>query len=368
MAKLLGLLAIALAAFASCLMVEGYPDVSRVERQTPSPAPLSVEFPSGERLTPVTSFDSSFNDPFEQFQSTQPRTQVFDSSGIEDVQLSNDFQVHDFLPLGDLQLFRLSPRLVECLQRVVDKSGRALFVRDGYRQDPLATPADADMPEFTSDSRHVRGRAADIRFSDSSDQANLILLAEFVVDECFPLFRAYDSEMGLGLLRNSIHVNIRGGSLWDTWIEEGASMSASDWQSWVISRRNTVETDITQNGGCFLGLTFPCRSGNCIVSTNVCDREYDCGPDDNSDELGISSACARNNEPVTPPASSCFPENAIVRTEHTSKMMMDLQIGDRVLSVNSFGEVMYSPIIAFAAKMPAKTLDYVQLQTDIRSC
>lgn len=365
----------------------GYPGISRVDRQILPPDPRSIEFPSGVRLTPVTSIDPSFNDPFEV--RTVPGTQLFDSNGIEDVQLSTNFMVSDFLAPG-LQYFRLSPRLVECLQRVVDKAGRALLVRNGYRQDPLPTlsPEDMQIREYSSLSGHIRGRAADIRFRDSSDQQSLILLAEYVVDECYPLFRGYNSDMDLGLLQRSIHVNFRGGfsstpeidRVSFTWAEEGASMTASDWDSWVRGRMISVETNITQNGGCILGATFRCRSGSCVIPTDVCDGEFDCGDDDNSDELGISSTCGRNSDPVISPTSpppstapgpsspssswGCFPANAVVQTDHATKTMMELQIGDKVLSVNSIGEVVYSSIVAFADKMPAAKLDYVRLETE----
>lgn len=92
-----------------------------VRRQT---TPSSVEFPSGVRLTPVGFISDEYIDL------NSAGTSLFDSSGI---------QVSEFLSRngsGDAppyRYFRLSPRLVECVQRACTASGIGVRVISGYR-------------------------------------------------------------------------------------------------------------------------------------------------------------------------------------------------------------------------------------------
>lgn len=63
----------------------------------------------------------------------------------------------------------------------------------------------------------------------------------------------------------------------------------------------------------------------------------------------------------------CFPSHAVVYTSNTTsqvKMMKDLQIGDEILSMTPFGEVVYSPIIAFLDRLPSAKAEFMVLKTE----
>jgi len=54
-------------------------------------------------------------------------------------------------------------------------------------------------------------------------------LAEYVVDNCVPLFRGYGENIGLGQYCNHIHVNLR--PSFGSWDECG---DGNKWREWLL--------------------------------------------------------------------------------------------------------------------------------------
>ena len=339
-----------------------------VRRQTP---PSPVEFPSGVRLAPVDSFisDDEYIDP------NHAGTWLFDSSGISSTNISADFQVSDFLSRNEsdapYQYFRLSPRLIECLQRVHTASGIGVRVISGYR----TLSHNNNIPGASDSSRHRSGTAADIQFTDGSSG---MALAQHIVDNCVPLFRGYNEDIGLGHYSTHIHVDIR--SSFHYWDSNGNN---NEWKAWI-------DKGIGQYTGCYRrGYFFPCRQLNrCVDFSSICNNRLDCGESDHSDELGSPSACGNPasspptpSTPSSPPTTStvspttrssgrgggCFMPHSMVFTNDPVKpvkLMAELEIGDEVLSTTSDGKLAYSPFIAFLVKVPSDETEFVTLQTE----
>ena len=62
---------------------------------------------------------------------------------------------------------------------------------------------------------------------------------------------------------------------------------------------------------------------------------------------------------------SCFPETSLVRLEGgTTKSMKDLQVGDKVASMDSSGKLVYSKVVTFLDINPNKPTNYVSIQTE----
>ena len=63
----------------------------------------------------------------------------------------------------------------------------------------------------------------------------------------------------------------------------------------------------------------------------------------------------------------CFPPYATIRTANSSspvKTMKELKIGEKVLTVTSEGELVYSPVIAFSEWSPKNKKNFVKLETE----
>lgn len=62
---------------------------------------------------------------------------------------------------------------------------------------------------------------------------------------------------------------------------------------------------------------------------------------------------------------SCFPETSLVRLEGgRTKSMKDLQVGDKVASMDSSGKLVYSKVVTFLDINPNKPTKYVSIQTE----
>lgn len=123
---------------------------------------------------------------------------------------------------GELAAYaRLSPVLVQGLQGMREALGKQILVNSCYRY-----PALNDDVDGAGQSQHVAGRAADIR----SPGVEPLTLARLAVE-------VFGGDIGLGLGRNIIHVDVRGEPA--SWVYNGASMLEAEFDAWV--RRARVE-------------------------------------------------------------------------------------------------------------------------------
>lgn len=140
-----------------------------------------------------------------------------------DEHLSRSFRVRDLAAprLIDhdekVRYARLDPQLVEALQLIRDRLHAPVVVTSGYR---YAVLDDREDPTGASDRQHLTGRAADI----ASPRLSPIQLARVVLD-------AIGCDIGIGLLRNAVHLDLRGHRA--TWTRPGASMDAEAFGEWV---------------------------------------------------------------------------------------------------------------------------------------
>lgn len=64
-------------------------------------------------------------------------------------------------------------------------------------------------------------------------------------------------------------------------------------------------------------------------------------------------------------SGGCFPGRSIVRTESgAAKPLEDLRLGERVASLNSRGDIVYSEVIAFLDRSPTESRQFVRLTTE----
>jgi subtilisin family serine protease len=110
---------------------------------------------------------------------------------------------------------RISPELVERLQELRERLGAPITITSGYRY-----PALNDDVDGANSSQHMAGRAADI----SSGAATPLELARLALE-------VFDCEMGIGLGRNIIHVDVRGELA--SWTYTGAAMTEPEFDAWV---------------------------------------------------------------------------------------------------------------------------------------
>ena len=174
-------------------------------------------FSSGVRLTEV---NSNYKDP------NYSGTALFDKEGVESASLSANFKVREFTSKDGARYFRLSPCLVECLQRVRSRSGRPVIINSGYR-----TVSHNAASGGGTTSRHLSGTAADIRFSSNHDS---FTLAGYIIDECVAFFRNQGQDIGIGLANSYIHIDHR--PSFATWTYSGITLSNYQWKEWVRNR------------------------------------------------------------------------------------------------------------------------------------
>lgn len=110
---------------------------------------------------------------------------------------------------------RISPQLVAGLQAMRAELGVAVSVNSCYRYPALNEDVDG-----AGQSQHQAGRAADIR---AAGVTPLELAA------C--ALRNLGTGIGLGLGRNSLHVDVRGQTT--SWVYEGAALSEAEFDAWV---------------------------------------------------------------------------------------------------------------------------------------
>jgi subtilisin family serine protease len=172
----------------------------------------TVTFPSGATFTVVEQPRDTVDYRDHVGNGVVPLIEV---AGRMDEQLSRNFKVRELAASDGARYARISSELVAGLQRIRDRLGAAIVVNSGYRHPSLNAAVDG-----VSDSQHIAGRAADIRTA----RLRPLELAQIALEEL-------GCAIGIGLGRNSIHVDLRGQRA--SWRYAGAELSESEFDEWV---------------------------------------------------------------------------------------------------------------------------------------
>ena len=135
-------------------------------------------------------------------------------AGHDQMHVSPSFLVRDFATHDNAPLARIAPGLVLGLERVTQDAGR-IHVISGYRH--RSYNASVGGARF---GRHISGQAADIW----SPTRSSLDLAQRVIG-------AMGCNIGIGLGRNTLHVDVRGTLA--TWTYPGAPLSERAFDLWV---------------------------------------------------------------------------------------------------------------------------------------
>eukprot|EP00483_Globobulimina_turgida_P001891 UN01893 len=175
-----------------------------------------VVFPSGALESGPR--DSDYDDP------NNMGTYLFDSD--PDVNLATNFLLSEFKCNDGSQFLRIAPELIECLQTARSNLAKPLSINSGYRTVSYNTYVGG-----ASSSYHMSGTAADV---DPHSSVSITQLADVFICECRPLFQSYGREIGLGLDATYIHIDMR--PSFGTWTYSGASMSDTEWRSYIENK------------------------------------------------------------------------------------------------------------------------------------
>ncbi len=137
-----------------------------------------------------------------------------------DAAVSRHFRVRDFAARDGAPFARISPELVDFLDRLSDHVERPVHITSAYRHPALNFTARIDG---AVESRHMAGLAADIWVEGKTP----FELAEAALD-------VQDCRIGVGLGADYIHVDLR--DYTSSWAYEGASMAEADFDLWMLDR------------------------------------------------------------------------------------------------------------------------------------
>ncbi|NPV63857.1 MAG: S8 family serine peptidase [Methanotrichaceae archaeon] len=191
----------------------------------------SVTFPSGATFNVVDAPEDNidYSDPV-----GNGAVPLIEVHGRLQENLSRNFKVNELVASDGSRYARISPELVEGLQKIRDRAGSAIIVNSGYRH-----PALNEAVGGADNSQHIAGRAADIRTSTKRP----LEMARIVLEEL-------GCEIGLGLGKNSIHVDLRGQLA--SWRYEGSEMNEDEFDKWVrdtcrqIGQRNVTKKEYAE--------------------------------------------------------------------------------------------------------------------------
>lgn len=177
--------------------------------------PAAVTFPSGATFAVVDAPRDGvdYSDPV-----TGGSVPLVEVAGRGDEFLSANFRVAEFAASDGARYARISPDLVDALQRLRDHIGAPVEVRSGYRH-----PVLNDEAGGADESQHMVGHAADIR----SPGVAPLDLAQFALG-------AIGCVIGIGLGQNTIHIDMRG--VLTSWAYDGAVFTEPEFDAWVRER------------------------------------------------------------------------------------------------------------------------------------
>lgn len=180
---------------------------------TPVPSIQTLRYPSGEEfeVADPTNVDDDidYSDP-----TANGKVPLIRIAEQRNSNLSNNFQVSEFVDDSNSNYARISPELVETLQKIRDQAG-AINIKSGYRHPALNTEVGG-----ASRSRHLSGEAAEIY----SNTLAPLELAEIALQQI-------GCEIGIGLGSDYIGIDVRGSLA--IWVEPGSDLSVSEFQAWV---------------------------------------------------------------------------------------------------------------------------------------
>jgi uncharacterized protein YcbK (DUF882 family) len=108
------------------------------------------------------------------------------------IKISTNFSLHEFQCKDGSNLVKLDEKLLEKLQQLRDKLGKAIVIHSGYR-----TPEYNKKVGGSPNSQHLLGKAADISVAGMTPK-QLAALAEQI---------GFD---GIGIYSTFVHVDVRG--------------------------------------------------------------------------------------------------------------------------------------------------------------
>lgn len=172
-----------------------------------------VIFPSGQSLRIASGPagpGQTYHDP------NQTGNPLLDTSGANrQKRLSRNFTVDELAKSGSKRFIkaRIDPKLIACLQAIRGQVGRAVNVTSGYRPFTYNIKIYRRRKQKPTKSRHSSGQAADIRVKGMSG----LELAKAAIDAC-------GGNIGIGIGRNSAHVDVRG-----------------EWRRWTYYRNSSTD-------------------------------------------------------------------------------------------------------------------------------
>lgn len=174
-----------------------------------------IAYPSGEQFeiieNPTDGIDYSDH-------VNEGRVPLISTAGRRNVWLSENFQLREFLPRDQSAYARVSPALVTSLQQLRDRLGLAIVINSSYRH-----PAYNESRGGATNSQHISGQAIDMRVPGMS----ALNLARAVLE-------VFGCDIGIGLNRTSIHVDLRGRLA--SWAYPKAAMSEAAFDEWVLQQ------------------------------------------------------------------------------------------------------------------------------------
>lgn len=199
---------------------------------TPEAGARTVRYPSGatfvEVLTPGDTID--YEDPV-----ANRVVPLIEVEGRLDTALSTNFKVREFAARQldnwtPVQYSRISPELIEQLQRLRERVGAPVKVSSGYRY-----PALNNDVEGANRSQHMAGRAADI----SCNALTPLELARVALE-------TIGFDIGVGLGRTFIHIDVRGELA--SWTYAGSELDEAGFDAWVRELQRSLGRSVRVAG------------------------------------------------------------------------------------------------------------------------
>jgi uncharacterized protein YcbK (DUF882 family) len=232
-----------------------------------------VAFPSGVSLRVVTGLpEGDREDYWDPWNSGNPLLDT--GPAHKDKKLSVNLTVRELTWTGgkSVDVARIDPKLVACLQRLRDHLGKEIKINSGYRSWKRNKEVYAGIknPDGTAKkptlSQHCSGRAVDIKIAGM----NGFEIAKAAIDACGP-------NIGVGLAYTFAHIDVRGCA--EAWNYGGAK------SSWI----SEIKRYQKQKGGRSCGAAVPrkaVRSRGEIVGEGVMSTPFEFEAWDSDVELG----------------------------------------------------------------------------------